>query len=197
MNNQEQYLSIGKVSKILGVSVVTLRRWEKLGKLKAKFRTFGQHRRYFKNDIVKLLKIDEKKVICYSRVSSHDQKKDLVRQDEKLRHYCKENNIKNVESILDLGSGLNFNKKGLKKLINMILNQEISMIILNHKERLLRFGSEILFKLCDFYHIKVLILNNEVKDFNQDLTESVIEIMTVFCAKLYGKRSHKNKISHL
>ncbi len=69
------------------------------------------------------------------------------------------------------------------------------MIILNHKERLLRFGSEILFKLCDFYHIKVLILNEEVKDFNQDLTESVIEIMTVFCAKLYGKRSHKNKIT--
>ena len=77
----------------------------------------------------------------------------------------------------------------------MILNQEISMIILNHKERLLRFGSEILFKLCDFFHIQVIILNNEVKDFNQDLTESVIEIMTVFCAKLYGKRSHKNKIT--
>jgi predicted site-specific integrase-resolvase len=194
MNNQEQYLSIGKVSEILGVSVVTLRRWEKSGKLTSKFRTFGHHRRYFKGDIAKLLKIDEKKVICYSRVSSHDQKKDLIRQDEKLRHYCNENKITNVESILDLGSGLNFNKKGLKKLINMILNQEISMIILNHKERLLRFGSEILFKLCDFYHIKILILNNEVKDFNQDLTESVIEIMTVFCAKLYGKRSHKNKI---
>ncbi len=196
MSNKEQYLSIGKVAKILGVAVVTLRRWEKLGKLTAKFRTFGNHRCYFKSDIHKFLKINDKKVICYSRVLSHDQKKDLIRQDEKLRHYCKENNINNVESILDLGSGLNFNKKGLKKLINMILNQEISMIILNHKERLLRFGSEILFKLCDFYHVKVLILNEEVKDFNQDLTESVIEIMTVFCAKLYGKRSHKNKITH-
>jgi putative resolvase len=195
MNNQEQYLSIGKVAKILGVAVVTLRRWEKIGKLNAKFRTFGNHRRYFKSDISKLLNIHDKKIICYSRVSSHDQKKDLIRQDEKLRHYCKENQFDNIESILDLGSGLNFNKKGLKKLINMILNQEISMIILNHKERLLRFGSEILFKLCDFYHIKVIILNNEVKDFNQDLTESVIEIMTVFCAKLYGKRSHKNKIT--
>ncbi len=62
-------------------------------------------------------------MICYSRDSSDDQKKDLIRQDEKLRHYCKENKINNVESILDLGSGLNFNKKGLKKIINMILNQ--------------------------------------------------------------------------
>ncbi len=110
MSNKEQYLSIGKVAKILGVAVVTLRRWEKLGKLTAKFRTFDNHRRYFKSDIHKFLKINDKKVICYSRVSSHDQKKDLIRQDEKLRHYCKENNINNVESILDLGSGLNFNK---------------------------------------------------------------------------------------
>ena len=52
----------------------------------------------------------------------------------------------------------------------MILNNEISTLILNHKERLLRFGSEVLFKLCDFYNIQVIILNEEVKDFNTDLT---------------------------
>ena len=55
MNKEEQYLSIGKVAKILGVAVVTLRRWEKNGKLNAKFRTFGNHRRYFKHDVTKLL----------------------------------------------------------------------------------------------------------------------------------------------
>ena len=75
----------------------------------------------------------------------------------------------------------------------MILNQEISHIIINHKERLLRFGSELLFKICAFFNIEVIIIENKIKDFNQDLTESVIEIMTVFCAKLYGSRSHKNK----
>ena len=64
MNNQEQYLSIGKVAKMLGVAVVTIRRWEKLGKLTSKFRTFGDHRRYFKSDISKLLKIDEKKLFA-------------------------------------------------------------------------------------------------------------------------------------
>jgi predicted site-specific integrase-resolvase len=134
MNQEEQYLSIGKVAKILGVAVVTLRRWEKLGKLNAKFRTFGNHRRYFKSDIAKLLKIDDKKVICYSRVSSHDQKKDLIRQDEKLRHYCKENKINNVESILDLGNGLNFNSKCRKlsrglfkdKVLNVIINSDLN-----------------------------------------------------------------------
>ena len=94
---------------------------------------------------------------------------------------------------MDLGSGLNYKKKGLNTLINMILNKEISYLIINHKERLLRFGSELLFKISAFYNIEVIIIENKIKDFNQDLTESVIEIMTVFCAKLYGSRSHKNK----
>jgi predicted site-specific integrase-resolvase len=191
----KEYISIGEAANKLGVSVCTLRRWEKNEKLKSRFRTFGNHRRYYLHDINKMLNSNEKKTICYSRVSSYDQKKDLIIQDKKLRKYCKDNNFKNVESICDLGSGLNFNKKGLKLLINMILNQEISSIIINHKERLLRFGTEILFKMCDFFDIKIIIIEEKIKDFNQDLTERVIEIMTVFCAKLYGSRSHKNKKS--
>ena len=74
----------------------------------------------------------------------------------------------------------------------MILNQEISHIIINHKERLLRFGSELLFKYVLSLILKSLLLKTN-KRLQSDLTESVIEIMTVFCAKLYGSRSHKNK----
>ena len=61
MNQQEQYLSIGKVAKLLGIAVVTLRRWEKQGKLTSKFRTFGNHRRYFKSDILNLLNTKKQK----------------------------------------------------------------------------------------------------------------------------------------
>ena len=190
---ENESISIGKAAKMLGCSVVTLRRWEKLGKLTSIFRTFGNHRRYNIHDIHKIINKNKQKTICYSRVSSHDQKKDLLVQNEKLIKFAKENNYQHIESIMDLGSGLNYKKKGLNKLINMILNKEISHLIINHKERLLRFGSELLFKICAFYHIEVIIIENKIKDFNQDLTESVIEIMTVFCAKLYGSRSHKNK----
>ena len=190
---ENESISIGKAAKMLGCSAVTLRRWEKLGKLTSIFRTFGNHRRYNIHDIHKIINKNKQKTICYSRVSSHDQKKDLLVQNEKLIKFAKENNYQHIESIMDLGSGLNYKKKGLNKLINMILNKEISHLIINHKERLLRFGSELLFKICAFYHIEVIIIENKIKDFNQDLTESVIEIMTVFCAKLYGSRSHKNK----
>ena len=195
----KEYISIGEAANKLGLSVCTLRRWEKNGKLKSRFRTFGNHRRYYVHDINKILNINNKKTICYelSRVSSHDQNslKDLLVQNEKLINYAKFNNFKNIESIMDLGSGLNYKKKGLNNLINMILNKEISHIIINHRERLLRFGSELLFKICAFFGVEVIIIENKIKDFNQDLTESVIEIMTVFCAKLYGSRSHKNKKS--
>jgi len=192
---ENESISIGKAAKILGCSVVTLRRWEKLGKLTSLFRTFGNHRRYNINDIKQIITKNKQKTICYSRESSHDQKKDLITQNEKLIKFAKENNYQNIESIMDLGSGLNYKKKGLNNLINMIINKEISHLIINHKERLLRFGSELLFNICAFYHVEVIIIENKIKDFNQDLTESVIEIMTVFCAKLYCSRSHKNKKS--
>ena len=86
MNNQEQYLSIGKVAKILGVAVVTLRRWEKLGKLNARFRTFGNHRRYFKSDIAKLLKINDKKVEIQSKIN--DKKDAIQAKSKKLLGIC-------------------------------------------------------------------------------------------------------------
>lgn len=194
ITKDRQYISIGKVAEMLGVTVATLRRWEKKGKLTSCFRTFGAHRRY---DIYKVraqfLIKKPAKTILYSRVSSHDQKNDLKTQSEKLKRYCNENSIKNTELIEDIGSGLNFNKKGFKKLFNMIINQQFDHLVLNHKDRLLRFGSELIFKLCDYYNIKVTIIEKTDQTFEQELVTSVLEIITVFSSKLYGSRSHKNK----
>ena len=188
-------LSIGKVSKLLGCSIATLRRWCKSGKIQAEYRTTGNHRRFSLEKIEKQFfhKESSDKTVVYSRVSSHDQKQDLITQTQKLTAYCSAQGIDNVETIEDLGSGLNYNKKGLGKLINLIINKKIKQLIINHKDRLLRFGSELIFKLCEFYQVKVIILEKQEKDFEQELACNVIEIMTVFCAKLYGKRSHQNK----
>ena len=113
MEKAARYWSIGKVAQYLGVSVVTLRRWEKEGKLSSDNRTFGQHRRYDSYRIQQLFqKHKPKAVVGYARVSSHDQKEDLERQADRLKqHYP------NATIIKDLGSGLNFNKKGLKTLL--------------------------------------------------------------------------------
>ena len=120
-------------------------------------------------------------------------KKDLETQSQKLLDYCDKNNINNVELIKDLGSGLNYKKKGFKKLLSMILNQELTHLVLNHKDRLLRFGSDLIFNLCDFHNIKITIIDDGEQTFEQELVTSVLEIITVFSSKLYGSRSHKNK----
>ena len=155
MEKAAHYWSIGKVAQYLGVSVVTLRRWEKEGRLSSDSRTFGFHRRYKASRIQQLFKQNkEKKVVGYARVSSHDQKDDLERQSKTLKtHYP------NATLIKDLGSGLNFNKKGLKTLLAMILNQEIETLVFTHKDRLLRFGSELIFKLCKHFGTRIVILN--------------------------------------
>ena len=192
------FVSIGKVCQLLGISLSTAYRWIKSGNLKSEFRTFGNHRRFnlsqIKSQFINSSNNDNKLTVLYSRVSSHDQKNDLITQQKKLLNYAQLNNFNNIKLISDLGSGLNFKKSGLNQLLNLILTQQINTLIINHKDRLLRFGSELIFKLCDFYHVNVIIIENKSLSFEETLTHDVIELMTVFCAKLYGKRSHKNKL---
>jgi putative resolvase len=96
--------------------------------------------------------------------------------------------------IQDLGSGLNYSKKGLKELINLISPKEISKIVINYKDRLIRFGYEMIEELCDLNGVKIEIINQtEDKSYEQELVDDVLSIITVFSSKLYGSRSHKSK----
>jgi predicted site-specific integrase-resolvase len=193
MQNENKHISIGQAAKILGVSVVTLRRWEKLGHLVSSFRTFGKHRRYDIYALYQRLNKNKRINICYARVSSHDQKKDIVTQSDFLLAHCKLNRIDDVELIKDLGSGLNFKKKGLKRLISLIINAKVDTVYLTHKDRLLRFGSELVINIAKEFGTKIEILNNKVQSFEEQLASDVLEIITVCSARLYGSRSHKNK----
>ena len=196
-------ISIGQAAEVIGVSISTLRRWEEEELFKPDFRTKGGHRRYDLSRIEreflnKSSSEDKRKVVAYARVSSHDQKADLVRQEQRLEKVCTENKY-NFELISDLGSGINYNKKGLNKLIKMICNRQVSKLILTHKDRLLSFGSPLLFKLCKFFGTEIDILDTQICDnFEKILVACVldaglIEVMTVFTARMHGKRSHKNK----
>ncbi len=186
--------SIGAAAEQLGVSRDTLRRWERAGKISAE-RTARGHRRY---DLSKLLgittpQLNSKYTIAYARVSSHDQKSDLDRQAQVLENFCLAKGW-TCEIIQDLGSGLNFQKRGLKKLIQNICSGKIDRLVLTHKDRLLRFGSELVFSLCEQFGIEVVIMNrSEESRFEDDLVQDVLEIITVFSARLYGARSRKNQ----
>ena len=190
-----RYVAIGEASETLGVSLTTLRRWEAEGKLIAE-RTAGGQRRY---DLAKIkpelfhAAPSERKTIAYARVSSHDQKADLERQKQVLELYCAKQGW-TFEVITDLGSGMNYNKKGLKRLLDEIIEGSVGRLVITHKDRLLRFGAELVFAICEAKDVEVLIINKGVDTtFEEDLAKDVLEIITVFSARLYGSRSRKNQ----
>jgi predicted site-specific integrase-resolvase len=187
-----RFVKIGQAASILGVSIQTLRRWEVLGTLVPDRKTSGT--RYYDRD--KLLGTKKKEnnlTLAYARVSSPNQKNDLIRQATLLSNYCASNGW-NYEVIQDLGSGMNDHKKGLKRLLYLILERKIQRLVLTHKDRLLRFGAELIFALCEARQIEVILINKgEEASFEEELAKDVLEIITVFSARLYGARSHKNK----
>jgi excisionase family DNA binding protein len=190
-----KFITIKEAAAFMGVSTQTLRRWERQGKLMPVKRTHGGQRRYdltqfhsSKNDTVR-----ELSTIAYARVSSHDQKEDLQRQEQMLDCFCASRGW-TFEIISDLGSGLNYSKKGLRKLLQRIINGEISRLVITHKDRLLRFGAELIFAICEVKGIEIVIINKgDPPTFEEELAADVLEIITVFSARLYGSRSHKNK----
>jgi len=183
-------LSISEAAKLKGVSTSTLRRWETEGILIPE-RTANGHRRYDLNQLLGIKK-ELSFTIGYARVSSHDQKEDLARQVQVLELFSAQNGWQ-IEIISDLGSGLNYSKKGLKRLISLITNNQVERLVLTHKDRLLRFGSELIFSLCEIFGTEVVIINRtEDASFEEDLANDVLEIITVFSARLYGSISHKN-----
>ena len=192
----EKLLSISEAAKLLGVVESTLRRWEEEGRLMPDERTKGNQRRYKLSSLRPELKrgIDyNRKTIAYARVSSHDQKNDLERQKQILEMYCASNGW-TFEIISDLGSGMNYHKKGLKALLNAILDDKVGRLVVTHKDRLLRFGAELVFSICEAKEVEVVIINKgEDSTFEEDLAKDVLEIITVFSARLYGARSKKNK----
>ena len=190
-------MSIKAAAQELGVREETLRRWEQAGKITSE-RTAGGHRRY---DLATLRNVVEERrpeptervTIGYARVSSQDQLADLYRQVGVLEIYCATKGW-SCEILQDRGSGLNYRKRGLRTLIGRICSGKVERLVLTHQDRLLRFGAELVFALCEHFGTEVVVINAaEERSFEEDLVQDVLEIITVFSARLYGSRSHKNK----
>ena len=193
-----EFVSIGAAALLLGVSISTLRRWDKLKLFLSDYRTIGGHRRYSLDKILNFsgqqFPSQARLTVCYARVSSYDQKNDLHTQITRLKKYAEAAGYEEVEVIDDLGSGLNYKKRGLTRLIRLICERRVRRLVVVHKDRLLRFGSELLFQLCRFYGTEVEILDEpEEEAFEQRLCHDVLELMTVFSARLYGSRSRQNQ----
>jgi len=190
----DRLLGIGAAAKALGVSIATLRRWEESGRIEAEH-TAGGHRRYdltrIRADLVRGDKLASRRTLAYTCVSSADHKADLERQEHILQSYCSQQGWV-FETITDFGSGMNCHKKGLRRLIEAIISGEVGRIVITHKERLPRFGAELLFVVCEASNVEVVILNQgEDLRFEDELAQDMLEMIALCSARLYGSRSRK------
>ena len=190
-----KYYSIGQFAKAIGKTTKTLRNWDKNGKLKP-VRVEDTGYRYYSQEQLnhflglKLEKQINKKIIGYCRVSSHKQKDDLERQIENVKTYMYAKGYQ-FEIITDIGSGINYNKKGLNQIIDMVTNSEVEKIVVLYKDRLVRFGYELIENLCNKFGTIIEIIDNTEKTEQQELVEDLVQIITVFSCKLQGKRANK------
>ena len=183
----------GEAAKKLGVSKMTILRWIKSGKLKA--RRIGKEYRVPESEIRRILegKIPDK-VVIYARVSSRDQKEDLERQVEYLKNYCSSKGYQVAKIITDISSGLNENRRGLKQLFDLVEGGEVTKVVITYKDRLTRFGFKYLEQYFNSHGVEIeVIFDDGGKTPEKELVEDLIAIVTSFAGKLYGARSRKKK----
>ena len=190
-----KYYSINEFSKILGVSAQTLRNWDKSGKLHPHHTSTNGYRYYSHEQLGQVMNIKtnvDKKVIGYCRVSKKKKKDDLKRQIENMEMYLTSQG-KPFEIISDIGSGINYKKKGLKELIKLITQNKVEKVVVLYKDRLVRFGFELIEYLASLYNCEIEIVDNTEKSEQQELVEDLIQIITVFSCRLQGKRANKTR----
>lgn len=191
-----KYYSSKKVTEILGVTAQTLRNWDKEGKLKPSYVKSNGYRYYSEDSILSYTQERKTKknlnVIGYARVSSKKQSDDLERQVNNLKAYL-DSKYTDYEIITDIGSGINYTKPGLKKLIEKINRKEVDLIVVLYKDRLLRFGFELVEYFAELNNVKIEILDKIDKNQDQELVEDLVQIITVFSCKIQGKRKAKTK----
>lgn len=189
----EEYVNKKEVLKIIKVHHMTLRNMrirKDIESIKIGNKYVYNLNKYLKDNNIKK-EINDKINIVYCRVSSNKQKEDLRRQIEYV-----EKLYPNHELISDIGSGLNFKRKGLQKIIDLAINGKIGEVVITYKDRLARIGYELIENIIDKYSKgKIIIINkDEEKTPTEELTKDIITIMNVYVAKINGLRKYKKKI---
>ena len=182
-------------AEMIGVSVKTLQRWDRDGKLKA-FRTPTDRRYYTHKQYVDYMGNDTKtgKIVIYTRVSTSNQKDDLTNQVEFLKQYANAKGMIVDEIFEDIGSGLNYNRKKWNKLIDDCVSGDIKIIIIAHKDRFIRLGYEWFERFLKSNGVEIIIVNNEKASPEQELINDLISIIHVFSCRIYGLRKYKKQI---
>ena len=179
------YITLKKASELTGLTTTTLRKYADTKTIPSITLPSG-HRRVDVRGIMR----EREEVICYARVSSNKQSDDLARQVTRLKEEYPESNV-----IQDIASGLNFKRKGLNTILVRLLQGDKLTLVVTHRDRLARFGYELIEFLVQENGGKLVVLDDGVNEPSEEskLTTDLLSILHHFSCRAYGKRSHQNQ----
>ncbi len=184
-----KYVSPREAADYFDVSLHTLRRWEQRGWIQAMRTPSGRERRYDLDSYVKAQPKIPTAIVLYARVSSHAQRPDLDRQVARLVEL-----YSTAEVVAEVGGGLNFKRKKFIALLERVLRRDVGTIVVAHKDRLCRFGFDLVKWLCEQHGCKILVLNEATLSPAEELVEDVLAIVHCFSSRLYGLRKYKSQM---
>ncbi len=189
--------SVAQFAKQVGVSVKTLQRWDREGRLKAK-RTLSGRRYYDEADLATALNLPQRlairRTVAYCRVSSPAQRPDLQNQRAALESYAVSKQLVVDEWIMEIGGGLNFERKRFLRLVDAIVEGEVSRLLIAHQDRLARFGFALLKHLCETHHTELVVMNTQTLSPEQELVQDLMSIVHCFSSRLYGLRNYRKAL---
>ncbi len=180
---------ISQYAKRYGVTTRTVWNWIKKKQIQYEREPDGIHVRIIENEDKPLTDA----VAIYARVSSHENKNNLERQRERLENYCAAKGYHIIKTVTEIGSGLNDNRQKLEKLLT---DESVKLIVVEHSDRLARFGLNYIKKLLEMQGRKIEVINEQNND-RDDLMQDFVSIITSFCARLYGLRRNRRRTEKL
>ncbi len=191
---------VAEFGELIGVSSSTLRRWESEGKLIPE-RTLGNQRIYSEShlSIARSLKTGKtpNRAIVYCRVSSSNQKDDLASQVKAMEQFCLAQGVPITDSIQEIGGGLNFKRPKFLQIVQWAIQGEVSVLYVAHKDRLCRFGFELVEQILQWSGGKIVVANAETLSPHEELTQDLLSIIHCFSSRLYGLRKYKSKVKKI
>ena len=200
LNKVNKYMKANQVLKILGISRSTLYRYKRDGIIKTSAKFNDNFYEYDDDSVYALIgqkkQKKDKKIISYARVSTQNQKKQLVEQNQRIYDSCISRGLQLDQQFSDIKSGMTSDRKEFQEVLQMIIRGDVELLVIENKDRLVRFGYEILEQIFKYFGTKILVLNDilENKSYEQELTEDLISIIHYFTMKNYSHRRKLNKL---
>ena len=188
MKNDTDYVKTEIALRHFGISYATIRRWEAAGKIESIKTNAGQRLYNLESAYNAKTNSPEREDVIYIRVSSDKQKDDLERQRDYML-----SRFPNTRVISDIGSGINYKRKGLLSLLEQAKGRKIKRVLVASKDRLSRFGIELIEWMLSSYDVELVVLEQTNNNAEEELANDLLSIVQVFCCRRNGKRRYNNK----